>query len=383
MNGQPITAEGEPDIEALRDLEDRLTNRPGRTQVVLVPLEIWLALTGIAVLLGRRRAARIALPLLALSCAYAPLMLLVGAAVQPGESGEALMLGLGSPLLALATTAGFRRSPSGGLAFAAAVTVSAHAIDVVIGSPLTALSVLGPNPGGGVRFFGIGNELEAVLTALTMIGAGAGLTALKVDDPRRAAIWFGAIALLAAAAFAPGRFGADVGAAIVLGVGGATAAALALGLHGRRLLVTMVAVPVLGLIGLVLVDLVLGGGAHLTGSVLGASDSTELSDVIERRVTLTVRSFTHPVYTQLFFAVLVLVAVGAWKRKTVLSWFGARWQARCGFLGALAGIVVGTFANDSGALLLTIGTIFLATAAGFFWATNGYDSGASPGPPPR
>ncbi len=76
MNGQPIVAEGEPDADAVEDLEDRLTNRPGRTQVVLVPLEIWLALTGIAVLLGRRRAARIALPLLALSCAYAPLMLL-------------------------------------------------------------------------------------------------------------------------------------------------------------------------------------------------------------------------------------------------------------------------------------------------------------------
>ena len=40
------------------------------------------------------------------------------------------------------------------------LTVAAYAVDVVAGSPLTASSLLGPNPGLGVRFFGIGNELE-------------------------------------------------------------------------------------------------------------------------------------------------------------------------------------------------------------------------------
>ena len=80
--------------------------------------------------------------------------------------------------------------------------------------------MLGPNPGAGVRFFGIGNELEAILTTLTLIGTGAWLEIRRAGlERRRAAIWFVGVAVVATAAFAPGRFGADVGAAIVLGVG--------------------------------------------------------------------------------------------------------------------------------------------------------------------
>jgi ABC-type uncharacterized transport system permease subunit len=37
-------------------------------------------------------------------------------------------------------------------------------------------------------------------------------------------------------------------------------------------------------------------------------------------------------------------------------------------MGALAGVLVGTVANDSGSVLLVIGTIYLAVCAGFFWA---------------
>ena len=46
----------------------------------------------------------------------------------------------------------------------------------IAGSPLTSLSLLGPNPGLGVRFYGIGNELEALLAVLVVAGTGAALT---------------------------------------------------------------------------------------------------------------------------------------------------------------------------------------------------------------
>ena len=72
--------------------------------------------------------------------------------------------------------------------------------------------------------------------------------------------------VLAAGAFAPGRFGADVGAAIVLGVGAATAAVLALGLSRGKAIAAVIGGGVLGLAALVTVDL-LSGGAHLTRSV--------------------------------------------------------------------------------------------------------------------
>ena len=43
---------------------------------------------------------------------------------------------------------------------------------------------------------------------------------------------------------------------------------------------------------------------------------------------------------------------------------------RAGLLGALAATVVGTLANDSGALLLEIGTAYLLVFTGFAWAES-------------
>ena len=43
---------------------------------------------------------------------------------------------------------------------------------------------------------------------------------------------------------------------------------------------------------------------------------------------------------------------------------------RAGMLGALAATVVGTLANDSGALLLEIGGVYLLVFSGFVWAES-------------
>ncbi len=69
---------------------------------------------------------------------------------------------IGAPLLAALTLAALRDYRA--LAVASAVTVGAYALDAILGSPLSALSLLGPNPALGVRFYGIGNELEALLS---------------------------------------------------------------------------------------------------------------------------------------------------------------------------------------------------------------------------
>ena len=152
----------------------------------------------------------------------------------------------------------------------------ATAIDIVAGSPLTALSLIGPNPELGVRFFGIGNELEAVIGVLLALGAGAAVTAVAPADPRRAVAWTAALAALAAVlVFAPGRLGADVGAAITFPAGAAGVVIAALG-GGRRRLLAVAAVPVLAVCALVAIDLVAGGDAHLSRSVLDAGGLDQL-----------------------------------------------------------------------------------------------------------
>ncbi|HEY8001366.1 MAG TPA: hypothetical protein VID76_05455 [Solirubrobacterales bacterium] len=367
VNGSEITATGERDPGQVADLQARLDHRPSRDTVVLLPLGVWLLLTALAALLGRASAARIALRLLALAAIWAPLILLPLAAADAGPLASPLAVGLGAPALALLTAR--MLSPCGGLALACGLTVAAYAVDVIAGSPLTSLSVLGPNPGGGVRFFGIGNELEAILTTLTLIGAGAWLESRRGDglEPRRAAAWFVAIGLAAAAAFAPGRFGADVGAAIVLGVGAGTAAVVALGLERRRAILIVAGGGALALAALFCADLVLGG-AHLSRSVLGAGDAGDVADVLDRRVTLMAHTFIHPVYPELLVACVGLLIAATIRRRQLIAWFGDRWPARAGYMGALAGVLVGTVANDSGSVLLVIGTIYLAVCAGFFWA---------------
>ena len=293
--------------------------------------------------------------------------MLVAAALDAGELAAILLSAIGAPALALVTDRLF--SPYRGLGLACGATVAAHALDVVTGSSLTSVSVLGPNPGGGIRFFGIGNELEAILCTFTLVGAGAWLASRPALGRRAGAVWFVVIAAIATAAFAPGRFGADVGAAIVLGVGGATAAVLALGLARRRAIAVVVGAGVLALAALLAVDLALGG-AHLSRSVLGAGDSGDLIDVFDRRLTLTLDTFTEPRYPELFVLALLGLAIGIWRRRVVLGWFGDAWPARSGFCGALAGILVGTVANDSGTTLMVIGMIALGIFAGFFWATR-------------
>jgi hypothetical protein len=367
MVGSEIRAEGSPDASDVAELRDRLEDRPSRDLTVLFPLAAWAALAALVALATKGRRARPALRLLALAIGWAPFVLLVTAALDAGEAATALAAGLGSPALAAASDRLF-----GGylaLALTCGVAVGAYALDVIAGSPYSSLSVLGPNPGYGVRFFGIGNELEAILTTLTLIGSGAWLATRPGLERRDAAVWFLVLAALAAVAFAPGRFGVDMRAAIVLGVGAATAASLSLGLSVGRTVAAVVAAGVLALLALVAVDEVFGG-AHLTRSVLGAGESSQVADVFERRLDLMAHTFTHPVYPELLVIAALALIAGFVRSATILGWFGPRWPARHAYVGAVVGVLVGTLANDSGSVLLVIGTIYLAAVAGFAWAAR-------------
>jgi hypothetical protein len=127
---------------------------------------------------------------------------------------------------------------------------------------------------------------------------------------------------------------------------------------------------VVALAAIVAADLVLGGGAHLSRSVLEAGGLDELADVVERRVTLSERSFTNEgIGSPYLFACLVLIVLAVIRRRDVAGWFAGRRAAWAGFLGAGAAIGVATLANDSGSLLLMIGTGYLTIFAGLAWSS--------------
>jgi hypothetical protein len=371
MSGQPIRAEGSVDpaaIESLVERMDVISSRRG--PVIGLNVVIWLAVLLGAVLLSRGRLARAAVRILGLSTVYLPLVLLLGAALEPGETAEQLLVLLLSPLLAGATLAllgGYRA-----LAVASGATVLAYGADMIAGSPLTSLSLLGPNPGLGVRFYGIGNELEALLAVLTVAGTGAALTGFaRGASVRAAAGVFVVVGLIAAFVFAAGRFGADVGAAIVFPVGAAVAAVAIAGRGRRAAALAVVAAPLAVLALLALIDLLSGANAHLTRSVLDAGGLGDLADVAQRRLQLSAHSFGRPVLLA-FLPVVLAIAVAAYLRRDSLrDWLEGRPAMRAGLLGALAATVIGTLANDSGALLLEIGAAYLLVFTGFAWAESG------------
>jgi chromate transport protein ChrA len=67
---------------------------------------------------------------------------------------------------------------------------------------------------------------------------------------------------------------------------------------------------------------------------------------------------------------IALVAVGMILRDHIGSWFEGSRPALAGLVGAIAATLVGTIANDSGALLLMIGTGFAALFVAFVWAKH-------------
>jgi hypothetical protein len=360
---------------------DRLWDVAGRRAPVIgVTLLAWLGAFVLAMALDRRRSGRVAARLLALSLVYLPLLCLLGAALEPSVAAERLLVMLGSPLLAaltLVALGGYRA-----LAVACGATALAYAIDLIAGSPLTQLSLVGPNPAAGHRFYGIGNELEACLVVLILVGTGAALSAPVrlsharggkgepegVGASRRGPATFLVVAAIFTFVFAYGRYGADVGAAISLPLGAAVAAALVAERRDLALLAILLPIPALLLLSTA--DLITGANAHLTKTVLDAKSGGDLLAVFGHRLSETASSFGRPVLL-VGLPIAIAGAAIAWLRRDRLAvWLSGLPAMRAGMLGALAATLVGTVANDSGALLLEIGGAYLLVFIGFIWAES-------------
>jgi hypothetical protein len=366
MSGQAIRSEGTVDVAGIESLGKRMSVISSRRGPVIgVSLLAWIVVFGLAALVGAQRVERVAVRLLGLSIVYLPLLLLVGAALEGGQEAEQLLVMFAAPLLAAITL--FALGGLRALAVASGLVVLAYAIDAIAGSPLISLSLLGPNPGLGVRFYGIGNELEALLGVLVVAGSGAALAAFTKLSGRAAAIAFLTTALVSAAVFAAGRFGADVGAAIVLPVGGAVAAAAIAGSRRRGVLLA-IAAPLVVLALIALADLVSGANAHFTRSVLDAGGLGDLADVAQRRLQLSGHSFVRPIVLFFLPVVAAAIVVAYLRRDRINSWLRPFPALRAGLIGAVAATVIGTLANDSGALLLEIGTAYLLVFLAYAWS---------------
>jgi hypothetical protein len=250
-----------------------------------------------------------------------------------------------------------------GIALPAFVTVGAHVIDLILGSKLIVRSLLGPNPLLGARFYGIGNELEITLAVATLLGLGA----VFAGASTRTATWgIAAGGAFVAFALSWGRLGADVGAALTLGLGVAAAAVYAAGRGSWRSRAAIVlGAPALAIGLLAGLDLATGGNAHFTRSVLKAGGLDELAQVAQRRFELSYSSLGRGVIGPLVVLAVIAVVVGIRYRRRLLANLDGIPVLRAGIYGAIVAVVGGALTNDSGPVIFLIGTTYLALAVGY------------------
>jgi len=151
---------------------------------------------------------------------------------------------------------------------------------------------------------------------------------------------------------------------------GSAAAAAAAATHRRRAVLLVVAVPLAALALLAFIDLVSGANAHLTRTVLDAGGLNGLGQVVQRRLELSAHSFARPIVFAFLPLVAVVAALAIVGRDRLGAWVEGKSAMRAGLLGALVATVAGTLANDSGALLLVIGSAYLLAFVGYAWAES-------------
>lgn len=372
MSGRVIEDRAGGDPEAVQSLAARFDVVVGRRvpllRVCLVTLLGLLALLAVA---ARRRGVHLWLRLVLLAGLWLPGLALLTAAMRPGKAAEIAVIVAGSLILAAATD---RILPwPRGPAIPVAVVFLAHTIDLAFGSLVIDAAVSGPNPKGGARFYGIGNELETILALSVLFGIG-GAVALRRD--RTAPRAFAAGTAAAAFVIGWGRLGADVGGVITLAAGGAAAVLASLPSRpSRRALLVAVAAPAVALAALIALDLLSGGGAHLSRTVLDAEGPGDLVQVVERRFRISFGGLAGG-SASVVVAVLVL-ALGAWRRRGLLGPLEASPGLRAALVGGWFATVVGALANDSGPLILLVGTVMLVLALSYAHGRPWFDRRAA------
>ncbi len=377
MNGRPLTAAGALEVASLTSLMARLRVISARKLTALG----WLLCAWALLLLAARGpgARGTAIRIGALAVMWAPVAVLLPAAIEPGAAAEYALivlccLGLG------ALTDRLVAWPRAVLAPALAA-VLAITLDALARTQLLMRSLLGPDPILGARFYGVGNELKSALAVLVLAAVAAALYP-AVRGRRAVLAMVGAGAVLAVVEGAA-RIGAGVGGVILVCVSFALAAAmLAPGALTRRRAVLIITAPVLGLIALAAIDLLTAhGSGHYTGSVLHAHSAGEIRDLVVRRYRaawLELKSHAMPVAAALSLAGGVIFAL---RRRELLAPVGQdpAWEAA--LLGALAAGVTGALVEDSGPVLLVVAVFTLGLVLAYLSGAPGW-ARRSPGTPP-
>jgi hypothetical protein len=378
-SGERVSAS---DLEHLRQRYAHIAPRRIRTLEAL--LAAWLALLAACALAGRARAG---LRIGALAFLWLPTMVLIPGSFDPSSTAvEAALIAVPAFLAAALTDrlVPWPRAPI----VPAVVTLAVYLVDLATGSNLITLSLLGPNPRAGARFYGIGNELEPALPILLFVGLAAAMTGR--ERSRKLALVFAVCGLVLALAVGSGLLGADVGGVITCSVGAAVASMLMLpGGVPRRLAVALfVVVPLLAVGALALLDLVTGAHSHFARNVLESHGHINLWQTLQRRYEFAYHALFRGKMPFAFALSAVGVAGALVYRDRLYGHVpGSAWRAA--LAGGLWAGIAGALTNDSGPLLFVVAVCVLGVVTAYLHGiprraagvgTLGEDTASAPTP---
>ena len=363
VKGQPFRVRGSRDRSGLMALSSRLQVISGRRFPALeVLLSTWLGVLLVGGVIADRRGVQWAMRVGGLAFCWLLGVLLVTAALAPARTAELVLITVLSFGLGILTDA-LCRWPRA-IFVPCAVTILAYTIDLARHSELIARSLLGPNPRFGSRFYGLGNELEASLCVLLLVAVAAVLHGR--ERSRSGAALFGVSGAMFAAVAGSGRLGADVGGVITIATGSSVAVlAMLPGGMTRRAIALAVAAPIVGLGSLAALDVVTGGDGHFTRTILHADSVQALADVATRRYELAYHVLQRGLMPFATGIALLSASYAIRHRERVYANVldQPAWQAA--LVGSLAAAVVGSLSNDSGPVLLLVGTFVLAAVSAY------------------
>jgi hypothetical protein len=371
MRGDRIETDGALHGASLRALERRLRVVGGRRLKALgCLLAAWALLLLGAIAIPRtkqrrRLASAHALRVGALAVMWAPVAVLIGAALEPSAGVEYTTIALACLLFGAVTDA-LAPWPRAPLA-PALVSILALVLDALAGTQLLMRSLLGPNPILGARFYGFGNELKSGLAVLVLAAIAAALHPSRRSRPNAVAV--AVLGALLAAIEGAARLGAGVGGAILVAAGFAVAAVMLLegGVSRRRVLFAL-ASPIVALVALALIDLATAHGTgHYTGSILHARSPGDLRDVIVRRYTAAWNELKN--HAMPFATALALISgiAGIRLRERLLAPVGGDPAWLAALAGGFTAGVIGMLVEDSGPVLLVVAVFVLGCVCAYVW----------------
>ncbi|MDD4752843.1 MAG: hypothetical protein PHT78_06280 [Desulfitobacteriaceae bacterium] len=259
---------------------------------------------------------------------------------------------------------GFRRHHLGPFMAVALFTGAAILLDIILGAPLMRSSVLGYDPMGGARYYGLGNEFMGVLIGSLVMGTAALFQIFK----SRKLLFGAAISIYGAALFV------IAGPHLGTNAGGALAAALAFGFTAYQLAPAKVTRTQLAWAGTAVACLFCGfifwdagrsveAQSHFgrTVNLLRTNGIWEAYNIIVRKVLLNLRLLRWTIWGEVFLVTLLGIALLFYRPIGLMRRVQEKYPYLSkGFWGVTVGSIAAFLFNDSGIVAAATMSIFAA-----------------------